>query len=254
VSTAAKTKRPKPKQAAQAWWAKAAYSGQDRKAALAALEASGIPLKPVAGSMGLLSAMARGDALIKGAASLSVPRRKGSPKNARYHRLLQWRLVMGYAGFEIFAKACVGRSDRGGLKPDEVATLLSGLVLPKELHLTPPTVTAHSSRWLLKNDSEQAIDALGTFLHLGGWEKDFLNSWFIGKPITSHADACHLAKILRHTTAHGVLSPAKCHGLGFTEALKVLPKTINEIRTAVICRLHDCHHRGKGIATVEQLT
>ena len=65
VSTAAKTKRPKPKQAAQAWWAKAAYSGQDRKAALAALEASGIPLKPVVGSMGLPSAMARGDALIK---------------------------------------------------------------------------------------------------------------------------------------------------------------------------------------------
>lgn len=65
VSTAAKTKRPKPKQAAQAWWAKGAYSGQDRKAALAALEASGFPLKPVGGSMGMLSAMAQGDALIK---------------------------------------------------------------------------------------------------------------------------------------------------------------------------------------------
>ena len=65
VSTAAKTKRSKPKHAAQAWWARAAYNGQDRKAALEALEASGIPLKPVGGSMGLLSAMAQGDALIK---------------------------------------------------------------------------------------------------------------------------------------------------------------------------------------------
>ena len=254
MSTAAKTKRPKPKQAAQAWWARAAYNGQDRTTALAALQASGIPAKSVDGARDLLSAMARGDALIKGAAGLAVPRRKGSAKSARYHRLLQWRLVMGYAGFEIFAKACVGRSDRAGLKPDEVSKLLTDLVLPKDLHLTPPTITAHSSKWLLKNDTEQAIDALGTFLHLGGWEKDFLHSWLKGTPITSHVDACHLAKILRHTTAHGVLSPAKCHGLGFTEALKVLPKTINDIRTAVICRLYSCHHRGSGLTKVEQIT
>ena len=62
MSTAANTKRPKPKQAVQAWWARSVYSGQDRKAALEGLEASGIPLKPVAGSTGLLSAMVRGDA------------------------------------------------------------------------------------------------------------------------------------------------------------------------------------------------
>ncbi len=112
------------------------------------------------------------------------------------------------------------------------------------------TITAHSSKWLLKNEPEQAIDTLGTFLHLGDWVKEFLHSWFKGTPITDHADACHLTKILRHSTAHGVLSPAKCHGLGFTEAPKVLPKTINDIRAAVICRLYDCHHRGNGINKV----
>ncbi len=67
MPTAAKVIRPKPKAEANRWWARAAYSGQDRPAALAALASSGIPLKPVAGTKDLLSAMARGDALIKGA-------------------------------------------------------------------------------------------------------------------------------------------------------------------------------------------
>jgi hypothetical protein len=53
------------------------------------LQASGIPAKPVDGAKDLLSAMARGDALIKGAAQLSVPRRKGRSQNTRHYRLLQ---------------------------------------------------------------------------------------------------------------------------------------------------------------------
>ena len=67
-----------------------------------------------------------------------------------------------------------------------------------------------------------------------------LHDWFKGRAIEQHVDALHLAKILRHTTAHGVLSPAKCHGLGLTDALKILPKAMDEVRSAVINRVFEC--------------
>jgi hypothetical protein len=239
VSTAAKAKRPKPKQAAHAWWARTAYNGQDRAVALAALESSGIPLKSVAGTKDLLSAMARGDALIKGAAGLAVPRRKGSAKSARYHRLLQWRLVMGYAGFEIFAKACLRKTEKVGLGQEDFERLVAACRLPA-LAINQPLINAETSRWLSREGEGDPIDMLGDFLRLGSSHKDFLRDWFKGRPIASHSEALTLAKILRHTTAHGVLSPSKCHGLGLTDALKTLPKAIDEVRRAVIGRLYAC--------------
>ena len=131
MPTAAKANRPKPKAEANRWWARAAYNGQDRQAALAALASSGIPLKPVAGTKDLLSAMARGDALIKGAARLTVSRRKGRSQSTRYHRLLQWRLVMGYAGFEVFAKACLRKPEKGaGLGLEDFERLIGSCRLP----------------------------------------------------------------------------------------------------------------------------
>ena len=77
MPTAAQVSRTKPKGEAHRWWVRTVYNGQDRPAALAALQASGIPAKPVDGAKDLLSAMARGDALITGAARLTVSRRKG---------------------------------------------------------------------------------------------------------------------------------------------------------------------------------
>ncbi len=224
---------------AHRWWAKAAFNGQDRSAALAALQASGIPGKPVDGAKDLLSAMARGDALIKGAARLTVPRRKGRSQNTRYHRLLQWRLVMGYAGFEVFAKACLRKPEKGGLGLEDFERLIASCRLPT-VAITPPLLTAETSRWLSREGDGDPIDVLGDFLRLGSSHKDFLHEWFKGRAIEQHLDALHLAKILRHTTAHGVLSPAKCHGLGLTDALKVLPKAIDEVRLAVISRLYEC--------------
>lgn len=239
VPTVAKTSRRKPKVEAHRWWAKAAYNGQDRPAALAALQASGIPAKPVDGAKDLLSAMARGDALIKGAAQLAVPRRKGHSQATRYHRLLQWRMVMGYAGFEVFAKACLRKPERVGLGLEDFERLTNACRLPT-LTITPPLLNAETSRWLSREGGGDPIDVLGDFLRLGSSHKDFLHDWFKGRPIDQHVDGLHLAKILRHTIAHGVLSPAKCRGLGLTEALKALPKVIDDVRLAVCSRLYEC--------------
>jgi hypothetical protein len=239
VPTAAKAIRTSPKGEARRWWAKVAYNGQDRPLALAALQSSGIPLRPVDGAKDLLSAMARGDALIKGAARLVVPRRKGRSQNTRYHRLLQWRLVMGYAGFEVFAKACLRKRENDGLGTDDFERLIADCRFPP-IALTQPILNAETSRWLSRQGDSDPIDILSNFLRLGRTHRDFLHEWFKGHAIETHLEAIHLAKILRHATAHGVLSPAKCHGLGLTDALKMLPKTIDEIRVAVINRLYAC--------------
>jgi hypothetical protein len=239
MSPVAKVSRRQSKGDAHRWWAKAAYNGQDRSAALAALQASGIPAKTVDGAKDLLSAMARGDALIKGAARLTVPRRKGRSQNTRYHRLLQWRLVMGYAGFEVFAKACLRKPEKGGLGLEDFERLTTSCRLPP-LTITSPLLNAETSRWLSREGDGDPIDVLGDFLRLGNSHKDFLHDWFKGRAIEQHVDALQLAKILRHTTAHGVLSPAKCRGLGLTDALNTLPKAIDEVRLAVISRLYKC--------------
>jgi len=239
VPTAAKISRRKQTGEAPRWWAKAAYNGQDRPAALAALQASGIPAKPVKGAKDLFSAMSRGDALIKAAARLTVPRRKGHSQNTRYHRLLQWRLVMGYAGFEVFAKACLRKRENDGLLREDLVRLLAELKLPS-VYVEQPILNAKTSLWLSRDRENAPIDVLGDFLRLGGTHKDFLHEWFKGRAIGTHLEAIQLAKVVRNATVHGVLSPAKCRGLGLTGALKTLPKAIDEVRLAVISRLYEC--------------
>ncbi len=239
MSPVAKSSRRKPNGEARRWWARAAYRGQDRAAALAALQASGIPTKPIDGAKDLLSAMARGDALIRGAARLTVPRGKGRSQVTRYHRLLQWRLVMGYAGFEVLAKACLRKPEKLGLGLEDFERLFDSCRFPG-LHIASPVLNAETSRWLNREGEGDPIDVLGDFLRLNASHKQFLHEWFKGRAIETHAEAIHLAKILRHTTAHGVLSPAKCHGLGLTDALKSLPQAIDEVRDAVIGRLYAC--------------
>jgi hypothetical protein len=238
MQTSAKPYMGKHKQASHAWWAKAAYNEQDRDAALAALQATGIPLKSVSGAKDVLSAMARGDALIKGAAKLTVPRRKGHSQPTRYHYLLQWRLVMGYAGFEVFAKACPRKPETVGLGLEDFERLTTSCRLPS-LTITPPMLNAETSRWLGREGNGDPIDVLGDFLRLGSSHTDFLHDWFKGRPIEQPKDALHLAKILRHATVHGVLSPAKCRGLGLTDALKVLSQVVDKVRSAVVNRVFE---------------
>lgn len=226
------------RKSAHAWWAQAAYGGRDRSAALDALKSSGVPLGAVDRSPGILSAMARGESLIKGAADLAVPRRKGGGASSRYLRLLQWRLVMAYAGFEIFAKACLGKSGSGGLHPEDIDHLATCSGFTPGI-IDAPRVTAATAKWLEKPSKGAPMEIVSEFLQLKAGHGDFLHEWFRGKPIATAGDACHLAKIIRHATAHGVLSPTKCHGLGLVDAIRGMPKTIDGIRQGVIVRIYE---------------
>ncbi len=228
---------------ALAWWARAAYAGHDRSSALRALDASGIPSKSVLESRNILSAMSRGEALIKGAAGLSVPRSR-STKRARYLRLLQWRMVMAYAGFEIFSKACLGKKEKVGLHPEDIDHLASFCRQAVPV-LDSPRFTPETARWLAGGAKRQSDDVVGEFLEMPPGSRAFLHSWIGGTPITTPAGACHLAKILRHATAHGVLSPTKCHGLGLTEAIRATPKIIDNIRRALLVTIFESRPHGE---------
>lgn len=223
--------------AACSWWARSAYGGRDRQSAVAALEASGFPLKPLHGTKGALSAMSRGEALIKGAASLTIPCRSSAARNSRYVRLIQWRLVMAYAGFEIFAKACLGDPKKDGIHKHDIDRLASG-IHGHALRIEQPRLTPKVIRWITREGNGEPIDVVGDFLGMGKANRDHLHLWLKGTPITGHADACNLARILRHATAHGMLSPDKCQDLGLVEALTVLPKAINVVRREVIYRIY----------------
>ena len=48
-------------------------------------------------------------------------------------------------------------------------------------------------------------------------------------------------KILRNTTTYGVLSPAKCVGLGLADTIKSLRNAIDAVRAAVIARIYESH-------------
>ena len=236
------TKQQHPAQSASrqahAWWARNAYGGQDRTRALQALEASGIPRRSILASKDVLSAMARGEALVKGAATLSVPRRGSSGNSTRYLRLIQWRMVMAYAGFEVLAKACLGKKEQKGLDPEDIDHLAS-FCLRAPPNLEAPRLTSDTARWLRRSGKGEPIDIVADFLHLKSGHKQFMHEWFKGTPIATHAGACHLAKILRHATAHGVLSPSKCHGLGLAEAIRTTPRVINEIRLSLIKTIYE---------------
>lgn len=92
----------------------------------------------------MLSRMARGETLIAGAAGLSLPRAKKSRNRSRHLRLLEWRPAMAHAGFEIFAKACLGRSGTGGLHAEDVdhlATRCAGFLPHSVVARHPGSVT-----------------------------------------------------------------------------------------------------------------
>jgi len=210
---------------------------------LAALEASGFPLKPLHGTKNALSAMSRGEALIKGAAGLAIPRRSHVAQKSRYVRLIQWRLVMAYAGFEIFAKACLGDPKKDGIHKQDIDRLASGLPAAG-LRLEQPRLTPKVIRWITREGNGNPIDVVGDFLGMGKANRESIHLWLKGTPIISYPDACNLARILRHATAHGMLSPDKCQDLGLVDAMTVLPKAINEVRRGVIFRIYQSRERG----------
>ncbi len=242
MATLGSQKRTRAQVAAMKWWAQAAYNGRDQHAALASLKSSGLSLKSGDREEEMLSAMARGDALMKGAVKFRPARERGKRLSAEYVRLVQWRLVMAYAGFEIFAKSVLGRhghGDKKGLTGDDVRHLTMKLKMPEFIEIDSPRPKAAIRKWLRDTSTLPDYSDLSRFLNLNEFDQRAFLDWLHGTPITNHVKACLLAKALRNATAHGFLSPTKCHALGVVEAIRNLPHALADIRVATVCRLYE---------------
>ncbi len=116
----------------------------------------------------------------------------------------QWRLVMGYAGFELVAKALLDAAARSGLSRAGFAALLGRCALPDYEALEPPTLASPPHEgWLSERDDDPAtLDRLD----LDHAATQALTDWLVRRaPVADWCSALVLAGALRDATAGGAL-------------------------------------------------
>lgn len=126
----------------------------------------------------------------------------------------QWRLVIGHASWETFARGI----SREGTRHYQCWSCVGS---PFPLELTPPDDTSHGelSRWSTSG-GRMGIDAYFG-LEERAWKR--VHAWLVGKQaISTHEDFMGLAAALRHATAHGMLSATKTSDWGLVPAFEAL--------------------------------
>jgi len=180
--------------------------------------------------------MARGDALLRGALLMHIPKIKGGKKNAAYFRALQWRLVACYGGFEILIKSLRGKISDNGLRGEDFLSVINACGFNKESSFAEPSNPKGVQKWVSTLQSKDSN--IEDFLLLNKYDFEVLSGWLTGNQLSSRKDACLLAKAIRNATAHGFLSPTKAKELGMEQILQDLPKAFREIHEGLIKKLY----------------
>lgn len=137
-----------------------------------------------------------------------------SPTATDLVRGTQWRLVIGHAAWESFARG-ISREGTPHYR------CWSCIPHPYLLALGPPEASSDSelSRWSTSG-GRVGIDAYFG-LEERPWRR--VEGWLVGKQeITQHEDLLGLAAAFRHATAHGMLSATKTWEWGLAPAFEVL--------------------------------
>lgn len=166
---------------------------------------------------------------------------KGSDKAgaASYTRGEQWRLVLTFGAFELLTKAVLGLKGRGGAKPEQLAQLLTRVVLPPFVPIEVPPPPSP------KQDIRKYLDAptpakLLEFLCLDHGDAKLAGMWlYERKPITTWVESICLTKALRNSIAHGAMSPTKAKELKIGPAITRLVEDIATTAGAVLIRLSE---------------
>lgn len=226
-----------PFQISHTWWAKIAYGAGDLELANQCLKSLGCAKdKRKQYDHNLISGMARGDALLRGALLMPILKSKGGKKNAAYFRALQWRLVACYGGFEILIKSLRGKISDNGLREEDFLTTINACGFKKESSFAKPSNPKGVQKWVSTLQSKDSN--IEDFLLLNKYDFEVLSGWLTGSQLTSRKDACLLAKAIRNATAHGFLSPTKANEFGMEQILKDLPKNFREIHEALMIKLY----------------
>ena len=150
----------------------------------------------------VIHGIGRGHRLLRNAEKWTRPVAGSGADETRAARGQQWRLVMAYAGFEIFAKTMLGNfAVQGG---PGVYDFLEALG-----NFSDGLISIPAGRRLPKGkSSDEMLDFLRT--HKG--DRAQLERWFgtatvkQGSVGWSRKEAIDLARIVRNLTAHGILS------------------------------------------------
>ena len=160
-----------------------------------------VPQKVVGG-------VGRGFTLLRNARKWSHPSvGAGSPK-AVEARGRQWRVVMAYGGFEIFAKAHMCHFKAAGPPP------LSHFVQTAQRRLLPKAKHQHALP-AVATDSVKILATAKSLVNEGTGDGQFWHGWLAGldEPVDSN-HAVQLARVVRNLSAHGILSPDLAIRLG----------------------------------------
>jgi hypothetical protein len=172
----------------------------------------------------------RGTRIFRGSASLHHAQKWTRPEvgpgseKSRRARGQQWRLVMAYAGFEIFAKALQGNfAAQGGSGVSDFLKKLGNFSLEK---VTSP-ISGSPPRG-------KTIEELLDFLHAPRRDQELLEAWLssaesrAGIFLQSRAEGISLARIIRNLTAHGILSASLVQRLNIPRLCDALTNTLFE--------------------------
>lgn len=176
----------------------------------------------------VISGVGRGFTLLRNARKWSRPSVGAGAPTAMEARGRQWRLVMAYGGFEIFAKAHMCHFQAAGPPPvSHFVEIAQRRLLPTAQHRRAlPTVTADRAK-LLATARDLVAESKG--------DGRFWHGWLEGpdEPVDS-LHAVQLARVVRNLSAHGVLSPDVAIRLGAVALCDALVTALVRIAGDVI--------------------
>jgi hypothetical protein len=172
----------------------------------------------------VIHGIGRGHQLLRNAEKWTRPEAGAGADVMRAARGQQWRLVMAYAGFEIFAKSMLGNfAVRGGPGVSDFLEALGDF--------SAGVISIPAGRRLPKGkSSDDMLDFLRT--HKG--DRLLLERWFgtakarRGTVGWSRAEAIDLARIVRNLTAHGILSADLARKTNISRLSEALVSTLAE--------------------------
>lgn len=176
----------------------------------------------------VISGVGRGYVLLRNARKWSHPTvGTGSPKTMEA-RGRQWRLVMAYGGFEIFAKAHMCHFKEKG--PPHVSRFveIAQLSYPVVSCLCHELPTASSN-------SIRALANAQSFASEGKGDGTFWHAWLRGDvTAVNSVHAVQLARVVRNFSAHGILSPVRAIDLNAVALCDTLVNALVTIAGEVI--------------------
>ncbi len=180
----------------------------------------------------------RGVPLLLAALGWEEPRAGGTagkPSPTDAVRGEQWRLVMGFGGFEAVVRAVLAHADAGALTAQHFEALTAACALRPYEPLRPPALREpERDRWFQTGLGARE-DLVRRLLGLTVADAEAVGRW-LGEqhPVSSWPAALQLAQALRNATVHGALSASKVKEWKLRPAVQTLTDNLGTVTAALL--------------------